>query len=67
VSWKNPINKAAIDEGRANPPPPPEAYHVEITTAAINRYLGTHYTPDEIENMPAAWLDKMAMLINANG
>ena len=67
MSWKNPINKAAIADGRASPPPPPDAIHLELTTAAINKFLNTHYTPDEIENMPASWLDKMMLIINAHG
>lgn len=64
-SWAHPINadSDAMKDGRASRPPPPDFVQDELTCRAINKFLGTTYTVEQIADMPAAWVDKMMLLV----
>jgi len=54
-----------MQDGRSKQPTPPAFVQLEMTTASINHFLNTHYTPQEIANMPEMWIYKMKLLIEA--
>ena len=54
-----------MKDGRSAPPPPPEFVRLELTTRAVNLFLGTTYTPNEIEELPELWIEKVLMLTHA--
>jgi hypothetical protein len=35
----------------------------ELTVRSINLFLGTNYTVEQVDEMPALWIDKMLLLI----
>ncbi len=54
-----------MKDGRSSQPEPPDFVIDELMTRRINLFLGTSYTVDQVLDLPAAWVEKMMLLISA--
>jgi hypothetical protein len=54
-----------MKDGRSKAPTLPEFLRDEMEVRVINNLLGTHYSVEELAEMPEIWIEKMLMWANS--
>ena len=54
-----------MKDGRSKPPLPPDEIMDILITAAVNRTLGTHYTPEQVDALPQLFIDRVILVANS--